>query len=229
LAVIEAFRAAAQYAHNAVSSRDPTQGLPELVSKFVPDAKLVMNRVDSQEGRRMAANAVAAIKRYAPPDLVRPFYKGTGPGASLMTPHIEDMDNYAMTKDYPAFMRAHQQAVAAARQMKKADPEKTVQNAFRSRNPFTRALTRQMTAQEKAMMVRNANSGIGPKLGADILEAERRWLAAAALIGIGQGRDTGSARAVQPMRSLPANQRSLRRSPASFYQPRQNRSLRRNP
>ncbi|HEX2882061.1 MAG TPA: hypothetical protein VHO25_21225, partial [Polyangiaceae bacterium] len=224
IAVYESGAAAARYVANVVSTGDPTHGLPELIAKFVPDAKAVINRLPSQSGRRESANVVAEIKRFAPSDVVRePFARGSGGRiASKMAPHIEDMDNYAMKGDTRKFLAAHRAAVNAARQMGKADPEKTVQNAFRSRNPYTRALQRQMTTSERTQTLRRAGRQPGANLRKDIELAERRYNAAAALIGIGSSNFTqrprvGSTRSSQPSRSVPRVSTSLRRSPGSFY------------
>jgi hypothetical protein len=97
------------------------------------------------------------------------------------------MDNFAMTGNTVEFLRAYQNAVAAARSMGKIDPEKAVQNAFRSRDPEVRALTRRLTEPEKAEMYRAAG-GLGPEMQ----ESQRRYEMAAGLIGIGEERESAT-------------------------------------
>jgi hypothetical protein len=226
LVVGESAFSIAEYIKNAASAGDLRFGLPELISKFVPDARVVMNRLPSQEGRRLASNAVAELKRYAPADLARPIFKGAGAGASELSPWIQRMENYAMTRDQTKFMQAYQEAVAAARRMKKADPEKAVQNAFRSRAPETRALTRRMTDDERIQTLRRANSGPGVRLAPEIVRAQQNYADAAALIGIGLGRQSASPRLARGDTASSGSLRrvsgppNLRRAPASFYAPR---------
>jgi hypothetical protein len=216
----------------AAKAGDPRYGLAELFSRLVGDSQIAINRLPGYSGRRLSANAVNEIKRYADYDLVRPPYRGGAvPNVTEMSPWVQRMENAAMNDRTSQFLQYHREAVAAARRAGKADPEKMIESAFRYRNPFgPRAVEKKMTPFERQQMLKRAGSGLGPDLSKDILEAERLWNKHAALIGIGQGRETGSARRDLAAYSPP---RSLRRTPASFYRPRggqqpnRNRSLRR--
>lgn len=218
LAVVESLKSGGQYVHGVAATGDPMFGLPELLAKFVPDSKIVFNRLPTQAGRREAANAVADLKRFAPADLARPPYRGGGsPSVTDMSPFVQQMENYAMTGDTVRFMEAKERAVEAARAMGKLDPEKAVQMAFRSRNPETRALQRQMTGSERSEMLSRAGSHAD-----EIEEAQRNYNAAAALIGIGNRENSQRSQSGGGVRrAAPGQYRPYRpsRNPGSFYRP----------
>lgn len=222
--VVEVAKDGLGYVSGAVQAGDPRYGLGEFISRLVGDSKIVMNRLPAYSGRRMSANAVNEIKRYADYDLVRPPYRGGAmPNVTEMAPWVQRMENAAMNDRTAQFMQYHQEAVAAARRAGKADPEKTIQNAFRSRNPFgPRSLEKKMTPSERQQMLKRADSGLGPDLSKDILEAERLWEKHANMIGIGMGRES-SASSFSQRRPLSTRPQSLRRTPSSFYRPRQQR------
>jgi len=187
LAVWEAGKSIASWIHGMVASGDPMFGLPDMAAKFIPDSKIVINRLDSQEGRRAGANAVADIKRFATPDLIRPAYKGAvARGIDESTPWKQKMDNAAFRGDRAGFQRAAREAVQANLRMGNKDPVRAVQNYWRSRNPETRALTRRMTPIERAEMMRRAAAQPGANLATEIQQAQQNWAQAGAMIGVRQ-------------------------------------------
>lgn len=188
--MMEAFRNFGQYLSGAVQAGDPRYGLAEFVNRFLPDAKIVVNRLPAMEGRRLANNAVAEIKRFAPPDAVRPPFKGGGgPQVTQLSPWIQRMDNAAQRNDQEAFRLAFREAVRTAYRMGKRDPLGVVKSAYRYRNPQTRALARRLTPQEQQETMRRASSpglfGMGRDLSQDMRMAQRNWQRAGSMIGVG--------------------------------------------
>lgn len=212
LALWESGKALASWIHGMVASGDPMFGLPEMLGRFVPDSKIVLNRLESQAGRREGSNAVADIKRFADPDLVRPQFRGAVTSfVDESTPWKQRMDNAAYRGDRVAFRQAANEAVQANVRMgkKPTDARKAVQSYWRSRNPETRALTRRMTPGEEAAMMERA-AAMGKNHAQEIQQAKQDWARAGALIGV-QQRQGGTNRV-----SLRAPSLSSRRGMARY-------------
>lgn len=175
------------YISGAVRSGDPRFGLAETINRLVPDAKVVVNRLPAVEGRRLANNAVADIKRFAKPELVRPPYRGgggAGVAVSEFSPAQQRMENAAMRGDGAGFKQAANEAAHIQMRMGKKPMEarEAIQGYWRSRNPENRALTRRMTQREYQQMLIDA----GPARAREILTAKENWARAGAMIGVHQ-------------------------------------------
>lgn len=175
------------YISGAVQSGDPRFGLAEVINRLVPDAKIVVNRLPAVEGRKQASNAVAEIKRFSPPEAVRKPYRGGGADVNEANPAKQRMENAAQRRDRAGFLRAANEVYQVNLRMGKKpdDARKAVQSYWRGRSPDSRALTRRLTPQENANMLRDAGD-----LAAEIQTARQNWAQAGAMIGVHQRQGT---------------------------------------
>jgi hypothetical protein len=139
----------ARYVGGAIQTGDPAFGLPRLIEGFFPDARMILNRIESETGKQAGADVVALLRRNGPQDIIKPAGGGTsGPNFTELSPFGQRMENAAINEDYPKVQAIFQEAVEKARELGKDNPERLVRQMFQARNPFTRGLTTKMSNQQ---------------------------------------------------------------------------------
>jgi hypothetical protein len=134
------------YVGGVIQTGDPTFGLTRFIEGVYPDSRAILNRLESETGKRAGADVVALLRRNGPQDLLKPT---GGPVAGALytelSPYGQRLENAALNEDWGKFKDTFKEAVDKARELGKADPEKLVRQIFEARNPFTRALKEKMT------------------------------------------------------------------------------------
>lgn len=184
LAVIEKMKDVARYVGGAIQTGDLTYKLPELVGSILPDTKIVLNRMEGQEGRREANNAVNVIRRKGPVDMLRPTYgEGSGVNVTPVTPLVQAMENAAYRGDTTALVAARDRAVEETMRQKpdltQEAASKYVSELFSARNPYNRALKGRMTPEIKAAFL----ARLSPQEASIVSGAESAFATAASAIG----------------------------------------------
>lgn len=145
LAMVEKFKDLAQYFGGVYQTGDFTYKLPELIGGLVPDTRIVLNRLESQSGKRENANAVAVIRRKGPTDLLRPMGMGVGVNANQLSPMGPKLENAILNGDDTALESAIQETIRLTKELGVPDPEKRVKQLIIARSPYNRALKAKMT------------------------------------------------------------------------------------
>lgn len=150
LAVVEKLKDAIKYAGGVAQTGDITFKLAEFVGSLIPDTKIFLNRLPSQEGKREANNVLALLRRNAPNEMLRPMGGGSGGvNATPLTPLIGAMENAAVRGDDDTFQLKYRAAVEEAREMGKEDPERYVRELYAARSVYNRALSKKFTPAER--------------------------------------------------------------------------------
>lgn len=180
LVVLEKAKDLARYMGGVAQTGDPMMGLPMLIGGFVPDAKIVMNRLESQEGKVEANNAAAVISRKAPMEMLRPMFGGaSGPNYTELSPYGPKMENAVMRGDLEELKKVHAEAAAKAAEMGRANPEQAATQLFLARNPYDRRLRSKMTEEQKQAFY----ARLSPRELELVQNMERRFEAGAEAIG----------------------------------------------
>lgn len=150
LVMIEKAKSAAQYVGGVIQSGDPTYRLPEFISGMIPDARIVLNRLESQEGKRELSNISSLGRRLGPQDLLRPsFGKGAGVNVTELTPYGNRMANAAANANWTEFDTIKNEAIAAARKLGKPNPEQLVAQIYSARDPLKRVFRVGLTPEQE--------------------------------------------------------------------------------
>lgn len=150
VAMVEKGQDLVHYAGGVIQTGNPMYGLPEMVGSFVPDSRVIFNRLESQSGTRMIRNVSNLIRRNGPVEQLRPMGGSIGgENMSDLTPYGRAMGNAAANGDIPEVVRLYNEAVQIASQRGIEKPEQRVKQMFVAQNPYTKALKAPMTADQR--------------------------------------------------------------------------------
>lgn len=167
LVMVEKAKSAAQYVGGVIQSGNPTYRLPEFISGMFPDARIVLNRLESQEGKRELSNVAALGRRLGPQDLLRPsFGKGSGVNVTELTPYGNRMANAAVNGDWAAFDSIRKEAVNAARKLGKPNPDRLVEQIYSARDPLRGAFRTKLTPEQESAFTGNVPAGQADRVSA---------------------------------------------------------------
>jgi hypothetical protein len=180
LVIIEKAKDVARYLGGVVQTGDPTFRLAELLSGVYPDSKVILNRLESQEGKRASSNVIAIMRRHGQTELLRETGEPVvGVNYNELSPYGPAMENAVMRGDLQEFRRLFNEAVTVAKGMGREEPEKAVRQIFSHRNPYDRAFRAKLTeGQRKAFLGR-----LSERERAMVMEMEERFKAAAGIAG----------------------------------------------
>lgn len=137
------------YVGGAVQTGDPTFHLPQLIESFVPDSRIVLNRIESEAGKRLGSDIVALARQNGPQDILKPSMGvPTAPNYTELSPFGPAMENAALSGNMGEFRRLYDEAVAKATEMGRPDPERLVKQLFMARNPLTRAFSQKLSDEQ---------------------------------------------------------------------------------
>lgn len=181
LVAVEKLKDIARYVGGVAQTHDVFYKLPQLIGGLFPDTKLVMNRMESQAGKRDVANVAALVSRNGPTELLRPSGAGNAGGVMVneLTPYADKMVNAAAGGNMPEFQKVYEEAVQVARNLGRPDPEKVVAQMFKSRNPYSRALKSEMTPDQREAFL----NSLAPDERARVETVEQNLQQAAQTIG----------------------------------------------
>lgn len=148
VAMLEKLKTMGQYVGGAIQSKDPFYRLPETIGSLVPDSKILLNRLESESGKRENINEANLLRRYADPDTVKPI-GGRNFQVTPLTPYGAKMVNAAVNGDAGKLQQIRDEAVQVARDMGKPDPEKAVEQMFRNQMAETKALKNKQTQEQR--------------------------------------------------------------------------------
>lgn len=179
VAMIEKIKDLARYAAGAIQTGDPTFKLAETIAGIFPDAKIVLNRLESESGKRESSNVIAVMRRHGNTELLRATGEPpAGVNYGKLSPYGPAMENAVMNGDFQEFNKLYREAVQVARGMNRAEPEQAAKQMFSHRNPWDRAFKQKLTdAQRREFM--NRLSG---RERAMVLDMERKFARAAGMI-----------------------------------------------
>lgn len=147
--MVNKFKDLANYIGGVVQTGDPGFGLPRLIEGFYPDSRAILNRIESEQGKRAGADVVAMLRRLGPQDLMKPMGgPSAGPNYTPLSPYGQRMENAALRQDWAELQSIYDEAVQKATDLGKDNPEKLVRQMFEARNPFTRALKTKMSEEQ---------------------------------------------------------------------------------
>lgn len=221
LVVLEKTKDIVRYIGGVAQTGDPMYRLPELIGGLFPDAKIVLNRIESQEGKRELNNVVALARRHGDTELLRPPMAGSSGGiqANQLSPYADRMVAAAMRNDQGEVRRLYDEAVLVARDMGKRDPEGAVRAMYEGRNPYTRVFRAQLSpGQREEFLLR-----LSPSERQEVQSAETAYASGAQTIGANANferspsRSAGTAQSPssQPQPPAPAAGASVRSPVAS--------------
>jgi hypothetical protein len=169
-----------RYIGGVIQTGDPFFKLPELIGSFVPDTKAILNRLDSQSGKRLSNNSLALMRRHGDTELLREVGEPVaGVNYNELSPYGPKLENAAMNGDVNEFRRLFREAVQIAREKGRPDPEKAVRQLFSHRNPWDRAFKAKLTPAQRSAFLAKLSDGQREQIEA----MERRFSEAAGWIG----------------------------------------------
>ncbi len=139
----------ANYVGGVVQTGDITFGLPRLIEGFYPDSRIILNRIESETGKRAGLDVVALLRRHGPQDLVKPAGGPmAGPNFTELSPYGQKMENAALNRNWSELRQLYGEAVSKAQELGKDNPERLVKQIYQARNPFTRALKAKISDEQ---------------------------------------------------------------------------------
>lgn len=149
--MLNKFKDAANYVGGVVQTGDVAFRLPQFIEGFMPDARILLNRIESESGKRLGSDVVALARRSGPQDLLRPSSFGSeGPNYTELSPFGPRMENAALNGNFDELAQIYNEAVEAATKAGRENPERLVRQMFQARNPFTRAFKTKITDQQRS-------------------------------------------------------------------------------
>lgn len=181
LAMIEKGQDVLRFIGGAIQTGDPTFKLPETVVSLFPEAKIVLNRLESTEGRRESSNVIALMRRHGQTELLRVTGEPpAGVNYNELSPYGPALENAAMRGDLREFRQIFNEAVQVARKAGRDEPERVVRQLFSHRNPYDRAFKQKLTEGQRRDFLAKLSEGER----AQVLDMEQKFRRAADIAGV---------------------------------------------
>lgn len=150
----------ASMAMKTFSSGDFEGPMLDLLARYVPPLRAIINRLPSRQGL-MEVRDAANLLRAATPESLEAKRRQPASGADIratpMTPLYNAILNAAAVGDWAAADESFEKAVELARASGLANPEQSIVSAIRSRSPETAVFTRALTPEERDLVYSRLN------------------------------------------------------------------------
>lgn len=169
--MLDKIKQAVKYVGGVLQTGDIRYKLPEFVIGMIPDARIVVSRMDGFEGRNELNNTANVLRRYGPGESMKPMRSDSGSVANDLTPYADRMANAAMAGDDGELEKIYGEAVEVARSLGRDNPERVVREMFRSRNPYDRVFKSKLTDAQRQKILESAS----PEERAMVEQAEQKF------------------------------------------------------
>jgi hypothetical protein len=165
----------------------------DLLARYSPPLRAIINRLPSREGLVDVRNAANALRAATPESIEskrrQPTSGGTDIRATPMTPLYNTILNAAASGDWGTADEAFQKAVEQSRAAGNPNPEQAIISAIRTRSPETSVYTRSLTDSEREMVY----GRLSPENRATVDRVNATFDAIASRYGTGGGTARGFA------------------------------------
>jgi len=170
-----------RYVSGVIHTKDPNYGLAGFVTREIPSLKPLIRRTSANEGLTNVENAITAIQRFAPKDLIRQTTGGFGmPTPTELSVPKNKLKNAIYAGDSEGVIKYFAELRNKAVELKRTEPLRLAADIMRSLNPYTLALIGHPTEVQRQELL----GRLSDRERQVILDAETNYLAAAQLVGV---------------------------------------------
>jgi len=168
------------YVGGVIHTGDPTYGLPALVKREVPLARILMNRLPEESGLVARNNVRTVIQKYAPAELVRDASGGFGMAVpNELSPAKNKLIAAVYNGSSMDVQEAANEFLAKATEIGRPNPDGLLKQVFRSFDPYSLALKSHPTDAQRAEIL----SHLSDREKKILIDGETNYLAAAQMLG----------------------------------------------